>query len=113
MNLNNLLVQRGDKLPHVTFDTRSWQGRIPTKSGKFYFSIIAGPHAYCSPREFMEKPNYSEMEVGIFSTETNDWATEQDCQPVFDTIGMGECQYGQAVFPYIETEKILEALELL
>lgn len=113
MNLNHFLVQRGEKSSLVSFETRSWQAKIPSKSGKFMFSIVAGESLYSRPRQFMEQPNYSEMEVGIFSTERNNWATYEEVKPVFPAIGEGEAESGQPVFPYVDVKKIVEAIDLL
>lgn len=78
MNVNKLLIFR--------FDRESYQAKIPTKSGNFVLSIVAGEHLYCTPRESMREPNYTEVELAIFDKNGN-WASYNQAKPAFEILG--------------------------
>lgn len=109
--MKNLFVTRGSG------NYMSHQAKIPTKSGNFYLSIVAGLSAYSSPREFRENCDYTTVEVAIFTT-NNEWATKEQASPVFPIIGEGEYSCGDenlttAVFGYVPIELISACIEAL
>lgn len=112
MNVNKLLIFR--------FDRRSFQAKIPTKSGKFILSIVAGEHLYCTPRESMEKPNYTEVELAIFD-ENGNWASYNQAKPAFEVIGTtGEYSETEdndkpqrSVFGWVAVNKLEKLIDIL
>lgn len=108
--MKNLFIKRN------ILDNSSWQAKILCKSGKFYLSVIAGPYQYSTPREFLDDPDYSEVEIAIFRNSDNDWASKEEASPVFPIIGEGEYSYNYgntAVFPYVPIDLVLKCTELL
>jgi hypothetical protein len=106
--MKNLFITRNG------FD-KSHQAKIPTKSGKFYLSVVAGPHQYSNPRDYVEDCNYTEVELAIFTTE-NEWASKEQASPVFPIIGKGEYEFeygNSAVFAYVPIELIEKCIEVL
>lgn len=92
---------------------------IPTSSGQFVLSIVAGTSMYSSPRLTLDDPSeYSEAELAVFRADTGKWATYDDLKDtgIFELIGYGE--YGHhrhphdipemscAVFPYVPVEDL-------
>ena len=85
-------------------------------------SVIAGPHAYCSPKEFLENPeDYSSFEVGLFNAETENWASYNEAKPALELLDR-EREYDMSedldapqcgVFGYVSIENINKAWELL
>ena len=109
--MKHLFVVRG------AVNHKSHQAKIPTKSGKFYLSVVAGNSLYSSPEEFVEDCSYDEVEVAIFTTEGK-WATKEQASPVFPIIGEGEYAYWEedsktAVFGYVPIELIPACIEAL
>lgn len=68
MNINQLLVK------HVYFYPISGSysvahifcANIPTKSRKYYISVVAGEMRCCEPQESLDVPRYTEFEIAIF-----------------------------------------------
>jgi hypothetical protein len=98
---------------------KSHQAKIPTKSGKLFLSVVAGPGLYSSPKEYRKNCDYTEVEVAIFNAETNNWASFNEVKPVFSIIGMGEYYEGDndnpqnAVFGHIDITLIPACIEVL
>ncbi len=94
----------------------SWQAKIPTKSGNFYLSIVAGPDQYSMPKEFVDTSKYTKVELAIF-TKDSEWATKEEASPVFPIIGEGQYAWEEgsryAVFPYVDIELIDKVVEAL
>jgi hypothetical protein len=95
----------------------SWQAKIPTKSGNFYLSIVAGPHQYSTPKEFVDTSKYTEVELAIFRMD-GEWATKEEASPVFPIIGEGQYAFWEegsryAVFSYVDIELIDKVVEAL
>jgi len=108
--MKNLFIKKGEG------ENSSWQAKLPTKSGKFYLSIVAGPLLYSTPKEFLIDGNYSEVEVAIFRISDNGWATKEEASTVFPIIGEGEYRHefgNTAVFPYVDINKIQECIDAL
>ncbi len=93
-------------------DTRRFS-RIPTKSGRFILSLVAGASYYCTPRED-GLDDYEAVELGILDAHGN-WANCEDLTGAFKILEqMGECEYGgQPVFGWVSWEKIAELYENL
>jgi hypothetical protein len=87
--------------------------RIPTKSGNFILSCVAGASFYCSPRED-GLAEYDAVELGIFDAQGN-WANCEDLTGAFKILEQkGECEYGgQPVFGWVSWENIAELYETL
>ena len=110
--MKNLFVVRGSD------NYRSHQAKIPTKSGNFYLSVVAGNGSYSNPIEFSDNADYTEVEVAIF-TKDGEWATKEQASPVFPIIGEGEYAYWNklnqetAVFAYVSINLIPACIEAL
>lgn len=110
--IQNLFISRDPDSKYA-----SWQAKIPTKSGNFYLSIIAGPHQYSTPKEFVDTSKYTKVELAIF-TKDSEWATKEEASPVFPIIGEGEYAFWEegstnAVYAYLDVtliDKVVEAL---
>lgn len=93
------------------------RAQIPTQSGKFNLSIIAGEFYYSTPREDGHKAkNYTAFELAIFDRNQN-WAKCSELKEagVFEILeDEGEYKEGvdvdSAVFGWVSREKIIELL---
>lgn len=78
-------------------DGNSYSAMIPTKSGKFELSVIAGLHLYSTPRTFTDKMNYSSVEVVVMKSDSNDWASYNDLGPYF-RVSHKRGEYSDEIF---------------
>jgi hypothetical protein len=117
MNVLNLLVKR---------EYGGFQALIPTKSGKFTVSMVAGYGLYSHPRtdDVESVTEFTEVELAIFR-EDGQWASFDDVKPIFDIIGHGEYYDtsedaenqnhlpSMSVFGYIPVSKVEDVINAL
>lgn len=100
MDINKLLL----KLDQY----KRFQTLIPCKSKEFYISVVVGEYQYCSPRETMDKANYTEFEIAIF-TKDGEWATDEQ-KAVLNPI-LGEPR--DMVYGWVTQEQIWACVDAL
>jgi hypothetical protein len=107
-------------------DDRSYQAFIPSKSGKFSLSIVAGEGLYSTPRKKADTiEEYTHVELAIFNADTENWASYNEVEKIFPIIGNGEYYINETdededlnrprscVFGWVEVDKLNQVWETL
>lgn len=113
MDINQLLIKYHFPNSELLSVRHKFWARIPTKSRKYYISIVAGDWLYSEPREALDIPNYTAFEIAIFHADgvlhNLNWATfevEEILKPIF-----GEIE--EVVIGYATQEQIWACVDAL
>lgn len=113
MDINQLLIKYHFPNSESLSVRHKFWARIPTKSRKYYISIVAGDWLYSEPREALDIPKYTEFEIAIFHAdgvlEKLNWATGE-VEEILKSI-FGEIE--DSVIGYATQEQIWACVDAL